>query len=37
MIRLKTLLREMTDSDLKRILQKIKDKQFKFVYESVSK
>ena len=29
MIRLKTLLREMTDSDLKRILQKIKDKQFK--------
>jgi len=29
MIRLKTLIREMTGSDLKRILQKIKNKQFK--------
>ena len=29
MIRLKQLLREMTDSDLKRILEKIRNKQFK--------
>jgi hypothetical protein len=29
MIRLKTLIREMTEDDLKRILQKIKTKQFK--------